>query len=1182
MPTVTQEPVPSVGSFGTLERKRVHEDPGNQFQYPALHSLAAPHIDSFNAIFEGTDSSPSWISTALTDIPPKAVYDHSKGAKSAAYIEDSDEEGLGEQTPVSKLGNRIQFWIDSVELMKPMANQGGDQSSIQPIYPSESRDCSTSYQGKLQAKVCWRVNHGPVLSEVRSMGYLPVMVKSNRCNTEFLSPKEHIRHREESEDFGGYFVINGNEKIVRLLIAQRRNYIMGINRPTFSDRGPAYTTYGTSMRCVRPDQTSSTMTLHYLNNGVLTLRFYIDKREYLVPFMLILRSLVDTSDRDVFLALVRGDVENTFLTERIELLLRSFSPLGLFTQQQCLEYLGIRFHSALSLPEEYTPAQIGREVLRQFIAVHLTDNKAKFNVLVTMAQKLYTLVAGECSPDNADSAQNQELLLPGQLYTGLLKESLEGYLENVLFRIRHDVSRGSRLCNFSDPVYVTRILNRSNPDVGRKLHYFLSTGNLVSRTGLDLLQSGGFVIIAERINFLRYLAHFRCVHRGAFFTEMKTTTVRKLRPESWGFLCPVHTPDGSPCGLLNHLSYTCRISHLTPDVSKIPGLLVSLGMSQILNGHVSNSDHITVQLDGRVIGYCSAHLAVDIARKLRHLKVTKRHNLPLDMEIGYVPVSRGGQYPGLYLFTTPCRMVRPVKYLSQKASYDMVGSFEQVYMDIACVDEDVIPNVSTHQEYAPTYILSVLANMTPFSDFNPSPRNMYQCQMGKQTMGTPAQAIRCRSDNKLYVLQTGQTPIVRSRLHNVYAFDEYPNGTNACVAVISYTGYDMEDAMILNKSGHERGFAYGSVYKSELVDLTSHARRGGGPVTLQFGLGEMEEDSPARRTLDIDGLPFVGARLKAGDAFYAYYDTERKRTVVKSYKGPEEGYVDSVRLLGQDDITRPLQRIKIVVRIPRAPLIGDKFSSRHGQKGVCSQKWPSVDMPFSESGVQPDVIINPHAFPSRMTIGMFVESMAAKAGAMHGVPQDSTPFQFSEDYTASEHFGEQLAKAGFNYYGNEPMYSGITGKEFEADIYFGVVYYQRLRHMVNDKFQVRSTGTINPLTRQPIKGRKRAGGIRFGEMERDSLIAHGTAYLLQDRLLHCSDYCQTHVCKLCGSIVSPVNVPSAFANPGSREFNKYKSVVECKVCATADGITVISLPFVFKYLASELGAMNIRMTLKVD
>ena len=390
-------------------------------------------------------------------------------------------------------------------------------------------------------------------------------------------------------------------------------------------------------------------------------------------------------------------------------------------------------------------------------------------------------------------------------------------------------------------------------------------------------------------------------------------------------------------------------------------------------------------------------------------------------------------------------MMRPVKHIATMLE-DMVGTFEQVYMDIACLPEDVVLHKTTHIEYSPTNILSVVANLTPFSDFNQSPRNMYQCQMGKQSMGTPAVNLTHRTDNKLYRLQTGQTPIVRPFLHDVYGMDAYPNGMNAVVAVISYTGYDMEDASIINKSSHERGYGYGTIYKSEWVDL-GEKRRKGEPITKFFGLITSDESGVAMnknkleeclKFIDIDGLPHIGVKLKNGDPLYAFIDDVTGKVEIKKYKSMEEAYVDQVRVIGSDSGTDVLQKIHIKFRICRPPVVGDKFSSRHGQKGVISQKWPVIDMPFSESGIFPDVIINPHAFPSRMTIGMFIESMAGKAGAMLGCAQDATPFTFNEDFPASEYFGEQLKSVGYNYFGNEPMYSGITGQEFKADIYIGV------------------------------------------------------------------------------------------------------------------------------------------------
>jgi DNA-directed RNA polymerase I subunit RPA2 len=258
--------------------------------------------------------------------------------------------------------------------------------------------------------------------------------------------------------------------------------------------------------------------------------------------------------------------------------------------------------------------------------------------------------------------------------------------------------------------------------------------------------------------------------------------------------------------------------------------------------------------------------------------------------------------------------------------------------------------------------------------------------------------------------------------------------------------------------------------------------------------------------------------------------------------------------------------------------IGDKFSSRHGQKGICSMKWPVENMPFTESGMTPDIIFNPHGFPSRMTIGMMIESMAGKSSASHGLLHDATPFTFTEDCSAIDHFGQLLTKAGYNYYGTERMYSGADGREFEADIFMGVVYYQRLRHMVSDKFQVRTTGPVDQLTLQPIKGRKRGGGVRFGEMERDGLLSHGTSFLLEDRLLNCSDKTKGFVCCQCGSILSPLIESPETSAAATYEARKRWA---CKVCQTHDTVKLVNVPHVFKYLVAELAAMNIKTTLDV-
>jgi DNA-directed RNA polymerase I subunit RPA2 len=370
--------------------------------------------------------------------------------------------------------------------------------------------------------------------------------------------------------------------------------------------------------------------------------------------------------------------------------------------------------------------------------------------------------------------------------------------------------------------------------------------------------------------------------------------------------------------------------------------------------------------------------------------------------------------------------------------------------------------------------------------------------------------------------------------------------------------------------------------------------------------------SDTKETIDEDGFPRIGTMLRSGDKIAAWHTVAHDSatgdfvnrdglTQYFKYKEDEMAFVEEVRILGSEDGTQPCQKISIKLRVPRSPVVGDKFSSRHGQKGVVSRKWPTTDMPFSETGIQPDVIINPHAFPSRMTIGMFIESLAGKAGTLHGCSQDSTPFKFDENNTAVDHFGHQLMKAGYNYYGNEPMYSGITGQELAADIYIGVVYYQRLRHMVNDKYQVRTTGPVNPTTGQPVKGRKRGGGIRIGEMERDSLVAHGTAFLLQDRLMNCSDYTKSPICRTCGAFLS--TTPTVAEYGRKKDKGGKDLIIRCRRCAKlADGhtsksdiwmdasgtrftggddIQVVAVPQVLKFLDVELSSMGVRLKFNV-
>eukprot|EP00826_Nyctotherus_ovalis_P054250 TRINITY_DN7093_c0_g2_i9.p1 TRINITY_DN7093_c0_g2~~TRINITY_DN7093_c0_g2_i9.p1 ORF type:complete len:517 (-),score=141.83 TRINITY_DN7093_c0_g2_i9:25-1443(-) len=469
--------------------------------------------------------------------------------------------------------------------------------------------------------------------------------------------------------------------------------------------------------------------------------------------------------------------------------------------------------------------------------------------------------------------------------------------------------------------------------------------------------------------------------------------------------------------------------------------------------------------------------------------------------------------------------------------------------------------------------------------------------MSKQTMGTPYHNHPYRSDNKAYRLTYPQLPIVRTKVHEEYDFDLFPAGTNAVVAVISYTGYDMEDAMIMNKSSYERGMAHGCVYKSymrspaeEGAKLSASANTSKAKSGDRFKLlGRVQKSgvdlkgkSIASGKLDVDGLPFVGAKISYRDPELCLIDTVKEEAHFYSYKDIETAYVEEIKVLGSDS-PNGSPDIMYKMRYTRNPVIGDKFSSRHGQKGVLSFLWPQIDMPFTESGITPDIIINPHAFPSRMTIGMLIESMAGKSGAAHGHFQTAEAFEKYPKGGVTKYFGEELSKAGFNYYGTETMYSGVFGSPLKAEIYMGVVYYQRLRHMVSDKSQARATGPVDVLTHQPVKGRKKQGGIRFGEMERDALLAYGAAYCLHDRLLTSSDYSEGYVCEGCGGILGcyrrvDVQLQGTVYDKDTEKIRTEQEMV-CKMCGPNGKCQKVAMPYVFRLLANELAAMNIKLKL---
>uniref|UniRef100_A0AC35G0Z6 DNA-directed RNA polymerase subunit beta n=1 Tax=Panagrolaimus sp. PS1159 TaxID=55785 RepID=A0AC35G0Z6_9BILA len=1080
-------------------------------------------------------------------------------------------------------GENTEIKFIDAQLGKPSI--GASKSSVAidriPIFPAECRQRGLTYRAPLSVRLGVFMNGVKAYDLNFEAGEVPVMLKSNRCHLYGMEEKELIAHNEEPLEKGGYFICKGSEKIIRLLVCNRSNYPYAIIRNSYKGKGKFFTEYGIMMRSVREMHSAAISVLHYLDTSTFVMSIQYRREIFYVPFMYLLRALTDLNDYQIFEHITRGRPEDGFFASCVKNMIRNARGEKVDTRKAALNALGSSFRVVLNdrLAPWETDEDAANFILKYCLCIHLQNDEDKFFCLIYQAQKLMALVQGQILGETPDSPQFQEASVSGHILLAFIRERLENQLVLLKRKLNFMEKKKGDKFQFSEKAIQLSWGGSTAAEITNGLEYFLATGNLLSKTGIGLMQTTGFAVIAERINQLRFVSHFRAVHRGSFFMEMRTTDARKLRPEAWGFICPVHTPDGAPCGLLNHVTASCRIvNSYDARPAKLLRTVTELGViphSLTELAAIKNMYH--VYIDGKFVGYIERARAPAVVQHLRKIKITSSDTrLPSTAEITLIrhstdPQNVLTQYPGLYIFTNPGRFIRPVKNLLFD-TIEMIGTFEQVYLSIVIDPTEAEPGVTMHQELHPSALFSFAGNLIPFPDHNQSPRNVYQCQMGKQTMGIPVHAWHARCDNKMYRLQFPQKPLLKPEAYDIYKMDDYPLGTNACVAVISYTGYDMEDAMTINKSSYERGFGHGTVIKVEVVDLMEGIRFATKENRKTFARDN--NDITIREFIGEDGLPYQGKLYKKDDPIYSYREEENKEYKIKKFKYVESAICGYIRIVesGAD-----LGKTKALIqwRYPRNPIIGDKFASRHGQKGINSFLWPQESLPFSESGMVPDIIFNPHGYPSRMTIGMMIESMAGKAAATHGEYYDASPFVFNEKNTAINHFGELLQKAGYNYYGEEVLYSGITGEEMKVQIFFGIVYYQRLRHMIADKFQVRGTGPVDPATLQPVKGRKKGGGIRFGEMERDSLIAHGVAFCLQDRLLISSDLDSCKVCGNCGSILT---VTRNFQSEDS--FHTFRET--CKSCPKKDQkIYHMQVPRVFCYLAAELAAMNIRVITEV-
>lgn len=533
-------------------------------------------------------------------------------------------------------GTNLSVGIADVRLGKPR----------NAALPSDARERKRTYKAPLSATLHWYRDdahaglNGTAIDQAEiPLGDIPVMVCSTCCHLRGLQKHELVQKREEEHELGGYFVVNGNERIVRMVLVQRRHCMLALRRKAYLNRGPEFSELAVTMRCVKPDERSSTSRVHYMKTGTCRLAVLIRKQELFVPLSTVLKALVACTDEEIYRRLVGFDNlddnaetsnvefgDRTFIAHRVELMLADSQRLGLVSQEDHLWYLGKHFRALLEVGADVSHVDAGCELLQRHVLVHCTTNAYKFQLLLLMLSKLYALASGSCQADNPDALSSHEVLLPGNLLMMFLSDRLNDFLTKTQDTIMKGAPGNADEAFASSRVQKCIEIAAKTANIGPKMEYMLSTGNISNAADLGLSQSSGFTIIAEKVNYLRWLAHFRSVHRGQYFATLRTTTVRKMLPESWGFLCPVHTPDGSPCGLLNHLTARCQVQ--TDALPDHESLRLRLVRELSANGMYTGTAQviplppafIPVLIDGVFEGSLPSDAASVAASRLRSMK----------------------------------------------------------------------------------------------------------------------------------------------------------------------------------------------------------------------------------------------------------------------------------------------------------------------------------------------------------------------------------------------------------------------------------------------------------------------------------------------------------------------------------------------------------------------------------
>jgi len=955
-------------------------------------------------------------------------------------------------------GVEIRIQIDNIYVPQPYVYDEYRKRTI--VTPYESRKKNLTYSSPVFLSILETrtpQNGNPVSTRYDRvvLMHLPIMVRSEYCVLNRYSKK----YNECLKDPGGYFIVNG---IDRVLVCQQRNNYNTVY--VFEDKN----TYRSEIRSMSEDTNHSVLVQAFISQDGMNISFNIPYVKNNVPLMILMTAL-EISSEQLLEKLMTFKIDPRY-HEHLRYMIQHMNRESQFleTADSAMEYIakmGTKIDSETNLVE-YT-----RQIIDIELFPHLgiySDRSSKIDLLIYMVYRLFMVYTGQLQPHDKDNLAHKRIensgILIGELFKSLYRSSVS--------ELENEYEKNTSLID---------IFNKIDNTITKNIKYCFSTGKWGVQRNAYIRQ--GVSQVLNRLSYIATLSHLQRIVIP-IGKEGKNFKIRQIHPSSFGYICMYETPEGQSCGIVMNMTLSTRTTE---------GYSYSFIQKILKCNPDLHSDHRTgdciVFLNGIIIGY----LSDPFKTILEYKKLRQRNLIPRDVSISFDRIENECR-----IYCDKGRLIRPFLNMARYSQFmSSVYTFQEALQNgfVEWLDPNEIQTLIVHMypfecnsipldpegycdrycEIHPMLLLGACAGAIPFLDHNQSPRNVYESSMMKQSIGMFATNYNCRYDAVYHTLDYPQRSLVSTQTARLIGMHEMPAGINCIVAITTYEGWNAEDSIIINRSAIERGLFCSNAYHTyEFEDKTF---KNESCKRICIPPSNIQKPEWNYYHLDSKGLVRKGAVVRRNDVILGqvyhsveYKDGERVENMTDcSELSEEEGIIDRVESI---DTPNGNRIIKIIIRQVRIPEIGDKFANMNAQKGTCALIIPQEDLPFTGEGIVPDIMMNSHALPSRMTISMLLEMIVGKNCLVKGELGDATPFSESS-INIAKRLEDALVENGFDRHGWETMYNGQTGKPLHSKIFIGTSYYQKLKHMVTDKIHARSYGQVTSLTRQPLAGRSK-------------------------------------------------------------------------------------------------------------